>query len=160
MVVADSGPLIIFARTCGIGLLRSVVSDILVPRDVALECTSQRDKPGARAIQLAIDRGHLIVEDNVDLSSLPQVLPLLGPGELAAIALAKTRRVPVLMDEKIGREVARQQGVQIVGSLGALLKAKQSGAINEIRPILEVWLNVGYRISAALMAEVLRLAGE
>jgi predicted nucleic acid-binding protein len=147
IVVADSGPLIIFACTCGIGLLRSVVSDILVPSAVALECTNHRDKPGALAIQLAIDRGHLIVEDNVDLSCLPKVLPLLGPGELAAIALAKMRRIPVLMDEKIGREVARKQGVQIAGSLGILLMAK-------------VWLNSGYRISAALMAEALRLAGE
>jgi predicted nucleic acid-binding protein len=160
VVVADSGPLIIFARTCGLDLLCAVVNEILLPPAVARECTRDLTKPGAATIQAAIDRGALRCATSVDLSILTAIPPLIDLGESEAIALAKAENLPVLIDERIGREVAKQQGVPRIGSIGILLQAKNMSLVAEITPILEMWKIAGYRLSAGLLSNAIRLAGE
>lgn len=162
VVVADSSPLIILAATVGIDVLRAVVRDeVLVPSTVLTECTRDFDKPGAEAIYKAVQDGRLTVCANVDLSVLPMDLPLsIDEGEKAAIALAMSRQVPILIDERAGREAAAKQGLSIVGSIGVLLQAKKLGLIAEVTPVIEQWMGLGYRISEGLAEEAKRLAGE
>jgi predicted nucleic acid-binding protein len=158
--VADAGPLIIFGKTCGIGVIRAVVDEILVPPAVVAECTDQRGMPGAVAIRKAIDDGLLTVLDAVAVSGAGQDLLLLDDGEKQAIAAAQVRQCPVLMDEAIGRSVAKKLGVQTIGSLGILLAAKQRGVIPAVAPIIEDWRTAHYFLGERLVAELLQRAGE
>jgi predicted nucleic acid-binding protein len=160
LIVADAGPLIIFGKTCGIGVIRAVVDEILVPPAVVAECTDQRGMPGAIAIRKAINDGWLTVLDAVPVSGAGQDLLLLDDGEKEAIAAAQTRQCPVLMDEAIGRSVAKKLGVQTIGSLGILLAAKQRGAIPAVAPIIEDWRAAHYFLGERLVAELLHRAGE
>ncbi|MDP1956927.1 MAG: DUF3368 domain-containing protein, partial [Rhodocyclaceae bacterium] len=85
----------------------------------------------------------------------------LDAGETAAIALAIELRAPVLMDERLGRAVARHHQVPVIGSAGVLLRAKQLGRIDAVRPILDAWRqDIGYFMSDALRAEVLQTMGD
>ena len=87
--------------------------------------------------------------------------PQLGKGEAAAIALAtEMSDIVVVLDDKKARRVARQMGLEIVGTLGTLLRAKRQGIIVEIQPILEELKRVGFRCSPSIYDEVLRLSGE
>ena len=160
LIVADAGPLIIFGKTCGIEIIRAVVDEILVPPAVAAECTDQREMPGAAAIRKAIKDGLLTVLDAVPVSGAGQELLLLDDGEKEAIAAAHARQCAVLMDETIGRSVARKLGVQTIGSLGILLAAKQQGAIAAVAPIIEEWRAGNYFLGDHLVAEFLIRAGE
>lgn len=160
LVVADAGPLIIFGKTCGIGVIRAVADEILVPPAVVAECTAHLGLPGAVAIRKAIDGGLLTVLDAGAVAGTGPDLLLLDDGEKEAIAAAHACQCPVLMDEAIGRGVARKLGVQTIGSLGILLAAKQRGAILAVAPIIEDWRAGGYFLGERLVAELLMRAGE
>lgn len=161
LIVADSGPLIVFARGAHIELLRGIADAIIVPATVLRECTSDVRLPGAAAILVALRGGVLIERDDAAALGRLGALATLDAGETAAIALAIELRAPVLMDERLGRAVARHHQVPVIGSAGVLLRAKQLGRIDALRPILDAWRqDIGYFMSDALRAEVLRRAGE
>lgn len=91
-------------------------------------------------------------------ASLPSKL---DAGERATIALASAQNArAVLLDEQLARRVARQRGLPLVGTLGVLLIARQTGLIPAVRPVLDTMIAQGRRISAELRIEVLRAAGE
>ena len=160
VVVADAGPLIIFGRTCGLALLKSVVAEILVPPAVARECLADAGKPGAVAIAAAMEQGLLTCLAESDVAHAPKDLLLLDAGEMEAIATAKARRCVVLLDDAVGRSVAKQMGVQTTGSLGILLRAKEWGVLDSIAPIVKAWRSAGYFLGDQVVADILRRAGE
>lgn len=159
LIVADSSPLIAFAGIGRLDILCSVAELIVVPKIVALECTQDTAKPGASGIIAALDADQLLIHQGQD-ARLPSEVPNLDAGEAAAIALAKALAAPVLMDEKLGRVVAKLHNVPVIGSAGVLLAAKQQGVIAAVSPILQAWQATGYFLADALLTEVLLRAGE
>lgn len=160
VIVADSGPLIAFARSHRLELLRQVAGSIVVPATVYAECTHQKEKPGAAALIEARAAGLLDVREDSAASARLGTLPALGAGEIAALAMALKLGCPLLMDERLGRRVAALHKVPVVGSAGILLAAKDRGLIAEIAPILAPWRAWGYFLSPLLVEDVLRRAGE
>ncbi|OHC73699.1 MAG: hypothetical protein A3G18_03800 [Rhodospirillales bacterium RIFCSPLOWO2_12_FULL_58_28] len=160
-IVADSGPLIAFGRSGLLDLLRQIVGEILVPSTVYSECASDAAKPGAAVIIQARETGLLDVRPDVNAEEvLPESLPSLGVGEIAALALAFDQGCLLLMDERLGRNVAKLHKIPVIGSAGVLLAAKERGLIPEIAPTLLSWRSWGYFLSPGLMEAVLRRAGE
>ena len=66
----------------------------------------------------------------------------------------------LLIDERKGRAVAKRRGITVVGVAGVLLAAKKRGLIDAVLPILKNLERAGYRVSAELIQEIARLAGE
>jgi predicted nucleic acid-binding protein len=160
LVVADSSPLIVFARSEMLVILRKVVGEIVVPQTVYSECTGDMGKPGAKMIAAAHQARLITLHADSKIVTPPANLPMLDKGEIAAIALALELGEPVLMDERLGRQAAVTQGVPVIGSAGILLTAKNKKLISEVRPILESWQEFGYFLSPALITIVLQRAGE
>ncbi len=160
LVVADSSPLIVFARSEMLVILRQVVGEIVVPQTVYDECTRDVGKPGARMIADAHQTRLITVHADTKIVTPPENLPMLDKGEIAAIALALELGEPVLMDERLGRQAAAAQGIAVIGSAGILLAAKNKKLIRKVRPILESWQEFGYFLSPALVATVLQRARE
>lgn len=108
------------------------------------------------------DSGDIQVRPDVEPAEqgLVEVAYGLGTGELAAIRLAKALQCPVLMDERLGREAARRQGLAIIGSAGLLLAAKERGLISAVGSILDQWRQSGYLLSPTIIRAVLERAGE
>ncbi len=93
----------------------------------------------------------------VDLSLPAQ----LGAGEAATLRLSiRLEARAVILDEAYGRRLAIRLGLPVVGTLGVLLAAKQSGMLPAVAPVVDQMINQGRRISAELRAKVLRAAGE
>jgi predicted nucleic acid-binding protein len=85
----------------------------------------------------------------------------LDEGEAHAIALAvEIGDAVLILDDKKARRVARQMGLKIVGTIGVLLRAKKHGAIPALQPLLAALQQAGFRMTAPLYTEALRLAGE
>ena len=67
----------------------------------------------------------------------------------------------LLIDERLGRQVAADRGLKITGVLGILLLAKRQGAIAIVKPVMDdLVTQAGFRISSQLYAEVLKAASE
>ncbi len=86
---------------------------------------------------------------------------LVDKGEASAIALALELEESVLIiDDKRGRKLAREQNIELTGTLGTLLKAKNMEVISRIRPLIEKLKAANYRISTDIIEGILKRSGE
>ena len=83
-----------------------------------------------------------------------------GPLIAEAVALAAVQGVPLLIDDAAGRKAAFKVGIQVIGTVGVLLHAKQIGHIKQVSPILTELRNQGYWLSDALLRQACLLANE
>lgn len=78
---------------------------------------------------------------SIPLSTMPPNIKLatrgLDLGEAEAVALAAVQGVPLLIDDAAGRKAALKVGIQVIGMVGVLLRAKQVGYIEQVSPILK-----------------------
>lgn len=158
-LIADSGPLIAFAKLGLLDLPARLFGRVMMPATVFSECQAQAWLADAEAIRAAVDAGHLKVLADIDWPADVEA-PRLDAGEMAVLSLAMHLGATVLMDERRGREVAQKLGLPVVGVCGLLLKAKRLGGIGALAPLLEQLHQEGYFISPELTAHVLALVGE
>jgi len=157
VTVADAAPLIAFARLAQLGLLPRILGEIVVPETVAAECLVL-GLPGANLVAEAFAKGVLI--RHADVADDPATFPQLDAGETAAIHLAQRLGAALLIDERLGRAVARRLGLAVIGSLGVLIAGKRLGSIPSVKTMVELMRANGYYIAEPLVREALRRAGE
>jgi len=100
------------------------------------------------------------VERPADVGLVAALRLLVDPGESEAIVLAYEKGLRIILDDRKAREVAQRLGVPVTGTVGLLVKAKQEGVIATVSPLLDALDANHFRISDALRAEALTLAGE
>ncbi len=67
----------------------------------------------------------------------------------------------LLINERLGRREASNQGLSIIGLLGVLLLAKRRGMVKVIRPAIDDPIaQAGFRVSTQLYTEILIAADE
>ncbi len=126
IVFSNTTPFIALASIDQLSLLPRLFERIHVVQQVVDEC-----RAGHR-IRVP-DLTKLPWIETVDASSLihPTLLLALDKGEKHTLDMAvKYQADWVVIDEKIGRNVAEYLGLKVVGTLGVLLKAKQAGWID------------------------------
>jgi predicted nucleic acid-binding protein len=85
----------------------------------------------------------------------------LGPGELAAMALAlKNKTHVVLLDDLLARRTAQAAGLMVWGTLKVLLEAKSYGLTEKIEPFVTRLGETGMWLSEEIRERILALAGE
>jgi len=86
----------------------------------------------------------------------------LDAGEAEAIALFSEEPVEaILLDEKNARRVARQMGLPMLGTVGILIWAKQTGLIPILKEQLDALQTQGqFRLSQLVYQEALNRVGE
>ncbi len=160
IVVSNTSPIINLAAIGQLELLQHIYRTIMIPQAVYHEVAVKgREQPGAIEIQTYDWFEHYHVQDRGLFSHLEQYL---DAGEAEAIALAVELKADLLlMDERSGRNIAKQLGVTVIGLLGVLLVAKQRGYINAIKPLLQELSTVaGFWIDRELYIIILTSANE
>jgi predicted nucleic acid-binding protein len=158
VIVADSGPLISFARIGELKLIERMVNRVLIPPAVMEEIAPRgKRRKGAMALQRA---PWIIVENLANPHLLDLVSPHIGRGERAAIALAYERGLGLLIDDFAGRQEAKRLNITPLGSVGLLLEAKKQGVISQVKPLLDALVQDGFRLAQEIYREVLRRANE
>ncbi|MEO5804755.1 MAG: DUF3368 domain-containing protein [Verrucomicrobiota bacterium] len=160
IVVADTSVILNLCRVQQEHLLQKLFQRVLIPSQVADEFT--------RLTKIQKRFSDLVLPDWIEILSAPKSFPAeviqarLDIGESAAIALYLNQKADALLiDEKIGREVAAKLGVHTVGILGILVDAKNEGFISSVKALLDRLENeAGFWISPDLRLHVLQLTGE
>lgn len=145
-VVVDSTCLIGLEQIGRLDLLPNLFEPICAPPEV------QRES-GFSSEWLRIE-----TPANPDFISALKVM--VDDGEAEAIALAVERNWKIVLDDRRARDLAQRLGLKIIGTVGILVRAKRSGLLPWINPLLNELTNKGFHLSEDLKREALRMAGE
>jgi len=158
-IVSNTGPLIALAKADRLGLLAALFGQVHIPPAVHRELLS---KTGAEAGRLdAALAEWLLVANRPEASpEMEAALQSIDVGEREAITLAQQMGLPVIMDDRLGRQAARRLGLVVTGTVGVVLEAKRGELIPAVRPVLEAMQANGYWLSDDLIALAAALAGE
>jgi hypothetical protein len=160
LLVADSGPLIALARLDLLAIPSRLFGELLVTATVWREVTREPRQADQVALSAAFDDGLLLVLD--DPLQIPAALAevQLDEGERSALALALLRDAVVLVDERRGRACAVDLGLSVLGTLGLLVRAREQGLVDRVRPLTDALLASGYFLARALVDRTLAAIGE
>lgn len=159
LVLSDASPLIVLARVSGLPWLRALFGELVIPETVREEILGRGVWPGMEALREAIEAGWLVVRADGD--ELPEI-PQLDEGEAACIRHALRHDGPtlILMDERAGRAVAGEFGIQVAGTAAVIGQAKQRGLIPSAHAVFEELLRGDFHLSREVIQTVLAKVGE
>ena len=156
-VVSNSTPLISLLKLNRLELLEQLYSQINIPVAVYCEIEAGKNKiyyqdlSKLEWINIVEIREKTAVEYFIDLHA----------GEAETIVLAKEMKSDlVILDEKLGRNHAKQAGLKVTGTIGVLIKAKNNGLISALKPFLDELTEKGVWISENLKKEILKVVDE
>ncbi|NET62083.1 MAG: DUF3368 domain-containing protein [Symploca sp. SIO2E6] len=158
-IVSNATPLIAFAKIGQLPLMQKIVGNLLIPEAVAEEISAY--KSTAPGTIILAEESWIQVESLQSPTQMQLLLPTLDRGEAAVIALALEQKASlVLIDELTGRKVAQSLQLNVTGSVGLLIKAKEIGEIDAVNPFLRAMRNSGIYFSQRFINAVLKHVGE
>jgi len=162
LVVSNTSPISNLAIIGRLNLLRSQFREIRIPIAVQSELDRVSHPAALKEIQRAFHDGWIKPQALQDGKIARLLATALDPGEAEAIALALALSADlILLDESDGRRAAEHAGLRVTGVLGVLLRAKNEGQIERVRPEVEALrTRARFFVSARLQEKVLEIAGE
>ncbi len=141
IIVSDTSCLILLDKIGHISLLKSLFGSITITSIIAGEFGKKLPD-------------FIRVEDPKNKNYQRILEGILDPGESSAIALALEADDSLLIiDESLGRREAHQLKLNVTGTIGILIAAKEKGLIDSINEIIELINHTDFRISEALIIE-------
>jgi predicted nucleic acid-binding protein len=157
IVVGDSSALVALSVCQALPLLELLFEKIYVPEAVYKE-VSIKGKSEADPLTDYLSARVKSVETNTF-----QVINSvnLGTGEQEAIALYMELSADLLIiDDARAKKIAYANGLEVMGSVGVLLLAKQRGLINKIKPMLNLLAVSDIHLGSNIIEKALKLADE
>ncbi len=147
-IISDTSCFIILTNIGELELLRKVYGQIVTTPDIAseygetlpewIEIVAVKDKYRQQLLEMQIDKG-----------------------ESSAIALAlETPDSTIILDDYKARKIADQLGLIFTGTIGVIIKAKLTGVIPSIKPLIEKIKQTDFRLSAEIELLALKEANE
>lgn len=160
LLIADSGPLIALARLNLLMLPGRYFDQVMVSTTVWREVCRGRRSVETDRLQEALARSLFDLTDQT--GSIPPKLQeaSLDAGERHTLALGLELGAAVLVDERKGRRIAAELGLPVLGTLGLLIRARESGLLPALKPLIESLQGSGYFLSPSLVERVLADLGE
>ena len=152
VIVSDTTSLIVLEKLASLGLLCKLFEQILIPAVVLAELQA-----GSSDITALLERLPCFIVVDVPASKrLTALLLLLDAGEANAIELATNFNLPLIIDERKGRQIAKQFGIRITGFAGLLIQANRSKLvdIHTALTMLDQAVANGLRLAPSLQQQV------
>jgi predicted nucleic acid-binding protein len=152
VIVSDTTSLIVLEKLASLGLLCKLFDQILIPAVVLAELQA-----GSPDITVLLEHLPCFVVMDVPASKrLSALLLLLDAGEANAIELATSLNLPLIIDERKGRQIAKQFGIRITGFAGLLIQANRSKFVDTgtALAMLDQAIANGLRLAPSLQQQV------
>ena len=148
IIVSDTSCLILLHKIGLITLLKSLFGKITITSTISKEFENKLPD-------------FISIEDPKDKMYQRILEGFLDPGEASAIALALEKEDCLLiMDESKGRREAQLLKLNVTGTIGILITAKEKGIIESISNVIDKINQTDFRISEALILEAKRRCDE
>jgi predicted nucleic acid-binding protein len=156
-IVSNTTPIISLLKIGKLQILKDLYGTISIPQEVFNEIEAGKSKEFYADLSKI---EWIKIEKIQNIKSLSYFLDL-DKGEAEAIILATEIEADlIILDETLGRFHAKHAGLKVTGTAGILIKAKNSGYITKLKPLLlelrlkSVWLSENF------IQEILKLANE
>lgn len=148
IIIADSSCLILLDKIGELSLLPALYGQVHITKEVAGEYG--KELPPWVVIEEVRQKEYIkLIERDLDL------------GEAASIALALEHSDPlIILDDLKARKYTQQLGIKMIGTFGVILKAKLSGNLDAVKPIIEKIQDTNFRISQQLIDSLLKACDE
>lgn len=158
-VIVNATPLIALCHVEQLSLLRKLYGEIDIPQAVYDEISAKEDSVCRKEIERSLE---WITIRKVKEDGRKQLFKAqLHAGEVEVMMLALEQNADVaVIDDKCAKNFAKQLGIPVTGTLGVLMKAKQCGYIDKLKPILEALLEKNIYISQEVITLCLKQVGE
>ena len=156
IVFSNTTPFIALSSINKLELLPKLFGQIHVVTEVIEECAAggMISVPDLRAIPW-------VVEIHPSQAITISILLELDKGEKYTLQMAKELKADrVIIDEKIGRDVAEYLGLEVTGTLGILLKAKQNGWAESFTESANAMSDQGIHYNKTLIKKLAKVIGE
>jgi hypothetical protein len=157
--ICNTSPLFYLHQIGRLSLLRQLYGRVLTMPEVVAELDAGanvgEDVPNLRE--------HPWIEVSpIQIPSYLDLIADLGRGEASVLALGLEHegRSLLVIDDKLGRRIARLRNLTVTGTAGVLLKAKQTGLLASLHPVLDDLSARGFRLHSQVVADLLTIADE
>lgn len=150
MIVSDSTTLIVLFDLDRTDLLSNLFSSIIIPASVYKEISTKN---------VLVMPSFMSIVDVQNSELLESLKMILDDGESEAIALAVETKSKLIIDEKKGRKIAINQGLEIIGLIGIVyLNVKREFLVKQQAiKLLEDIQEHGYRINQRIIDDMLEM---
>ncbi|MGB7413607.1 MAG: DUF3368 domain-containing protein [Thermosynechococcaceae cyanobacterium] len=123
--MVNTSPLLYLHQVGHLDLLKHLYQEVSIPKAVQQELQAGEQKGIDVPVPESLEYIQILKVDNPAL--IPNVTDL-GQGEAEVIALGIQNLGSLsILDDQLGRRIAKLYGLQCTGTLGVLIKAKQEG---------------------------------
>lgn len=156
--VVNASPIISLARINLASLVMELVDTLYIPSGVIEEINQGLESDPAK---LWLKKHGM--EKSVNVGQISYVVSAwdLGKGETQVIHWAYTHPGTLaILDDRAARNCASALGIEVMGTIGIILTAKQRNKIKEVEPLLLQLEKSGFRIGPELLSTALQIAAE
>ncbi len=157
VVICDTSILTNLIQLGQLSLLKKLYGEIVIPKMVLDELA----KVGEQA-KIVEKISWISINSGANQALYDQLRQQLDAGESEAIALGLELEADLLLiDERKGRQIAKQHGLLVSGLLGILIEAKLKGHLSRIKPLLDkLILEIGFWVNPKLYHDILKIVNE
>ena len=155
-VVVNTTPLIALSEIGKLNILKDMYGEIFIPKAVYDEVKLE---PAYSEVNSSLDWINVVDIDNNVYAKMFSTR--LHAGEVEAIMYAiDTKADLIVLDDKLARKTAKYMGLTVTGTLGVVIKAKEIGYIDAVKPIMNMLIQNGLYISSDVQKMVLDMVDE
>jgi len=148
IIISDTSCLIALTNIGLLNILKDLYAEILITPEVNAEFGS--DLPQWIKV--------IRVKDSFKQSGIELVL---DKGEASSIALAlEMPNAILIMDEIKGRKIAKSLNIEIIGTIGIILLAKEKDLISDVLETITILKDKGFRLSDNLIEKLIEKYGK
>lgn len=158
-VIVNTTPLIALSHVGWLDILKKLYGEVTIPEAVYNELSVKAESVCKKAVDSSLD--WIRVDKIKNQMAKTMYKTQLHDGEVEVMILAKEVAADVvIIDDANAKKHAKYLGLPVTGTLGVLIKAKQKGYINELRPMLQRMVESGIYLSQSLIELCLKQVGE
>ena len=159
IAVVNTSPIVYLSSINQLGLLKKLFKEVYIPNAVKQELLSgSKDSFGVKEIKTEKWIKPRKIKNKLAKEYL---LTDIDNGEAEVIILAEELKTDTLiMDDKLGRKIAKLRDIKVTGTLRILIAAKEKGLLVEVKPLIKRLKENGFWISDDVYEAILKEAKE
>jgi predicted nucleic acid-binding protein len=156
-IISNTTPILSLLKIDKLDILKDLYGIVIIPFAVYQEIEEGKEKPYYQDLT-SLD---WIEIRNIKNPDSKEYLIDLDDGEAEVIVLAKEINADlVILDEIMGRRYAKRFEINLTGTIGILLKAKEKGLVTSIKKLISELVEKGTWLNPKLISIALKMANE